>query len=133
MNRFRRGSLTIELLLLMPVLLALVVGAVEMSLLVASEQKLEAASATGARVAAQGGDQYAVNQAVQDALRHSKLAGAKVIVRLDDENGYPLPTGSTVEVRVQINANQSVPDLLGFIGFSIKKMTLSGHTAMRKE
>jgi hypothetical protein len=133
MNLPRRGSLTIELLLLMPVLLALVVGAVEMSLLVASEQKLEAASATGARTAAQGGDQEAVRLAVREALAHSKLCGAEVIVRLDDENGYPLPSGSTVEVRVQINANQAVPDLLSFIGFSIKEMTLSGHTAMRKE
>ena len=45
----------------------------------------------------------------------------------------PVPSGGPVSVRVSISAAQAVPDLLAFIGFSIRGDVLVAQTVMRKE
>lgn len=129
----RRASLTVELLLLAPVLLMVVAGAVQLSLLVVVSQKLDAASAAGARVAAQGGDREAVREAVSEALHRANISSAEVAASLVDKHGQPLPPGATVEVIVSASAGETVPDLLGFVGFSVKDVKLTGRTLLRKE
>lgn len=129
----RKASLTVEMLLLTPILLMVVAGAVQMSLLVVASQKLEAASAVGARVAAQGGNKESVQLAVTEALTRANIAEADVAARLLDQDGQPLPPGATVEVEVTARAGNLVPDLLAVIGFSIQDMNLTGRTVLRKE
>lgn len=129
----RPGSLSVEMLLLAPLLIAVVVAVVEFSLVVVALQKLEAASAIGARVAAQGGNARSVREAVLRALGQGRIGKAEVVADLMGDDGYPLPSGSPVEVIVAVKAGEVVPDLLGFIGFSIKDMKLRGRTLLRKE
>lgn len=131
--RARRASLTIELLLITPVLVAVVIAAVEFALLIAAEHRLESAAALAARVAAQGGDAKAVSKAVHDSLGGGRWEKVEVKAILEDDGGRPLAAGSNVEVVVTIDAAQVVPDLLGFVGFSLKDQTLRGRALLRKE
>jgi hypothetical protein len=124
---------TVEMLLLVPVLLAVIIAATELSLMTAAQQKLEAASAVGARVAAQGGDFNAVREAVADSLGRGKIARANVTARLLGDDDLPLPSGAPIEVMVSVQADEVVPDMLAVFGFSIKEVRLAGRTLLRKE
>jgi Flp pilus assembly protein TadG len=121
------------LLLTLPLLLALVAALVEFSLVLAARQQLSAASREGARVAALGGDLQAVTLAAQRVLGTGSLSQAQVSAVLTDAGGLPLPSGEPVQVTVQIAAGQVAPDLLGLIGFSLRRQTLTAATVMRKE
>ena len=129
----RRGNVAVEMLLVMPILLALILGTIEMSMMTAANEQLCAASREGARVAALGGDTDEVNRAVYNHLNGGSLSQADVWASLTDRDGKPIPSGEPVMVRVQIPANHAVPDLLAIIGVSIGNSTLIGQTIMRKE
>jgi hypothetical protein len=129
----RGGSLAIELLLTLPLLLALVAALVEFSLVLAARQQLAAASREGARVAAVGADQTTVTQAVQRVLGRGSLSQAQITTVLTDASGAPLPSGAPVQVIVRIPAGKVAPDLLGLIGFSLRQQILAASTIMRKE
>jgi Flp pilus assembly protein TadG len=125
--------MALELLLVMPILLALLLGMIEFSLLFAVRQQLTTASREGARVGALGGDQLAVEQAVRNVLGAGNLSGAQIQSILTDDLGQPLPSGSPVQVTVQIPATQAVPDLLGFIAVSFSDQVIIAQSVMRKE
>ena len=156
----RQGSVAVELLLLAPIVLGLILGVVELSMMTAANEHLSAASREGCRVAALGGNANEIRRAVYNHLGHGSLGQARIvavfledgkgqpitsILTLDDDDreggalsgrdgrGRPIPCGEPVMVRVDIAANQAVPDLLAFIGFSLRKTTLVGQTIMRKE
>jgi Flp pilus assembly protein TadG len=129
----RRGSLTAELLFVLPILLVFLLGTVEYSMLFLAEQQLMVASREGARVAALGGTSTDVEQAARQVLGTGSLGQATVESVLTDDLGQPLPTGSPVAVTVSIPAAQAVPDLLAFAGLSIRNQTLAAQTVMRKE
>ncbi|HYT89943.1 MAG TPA: TadE/TadG family type IV pilus assembly protein [Gemmataceae bacterium] len=132
-RRRRPAALAVELLFALPVLLAMLLGTVEFSMLLVARQQLLVASREGARVAAQGGDATEVEQAVSLFLGASSLAGASVQSVLTDDVGEPLPSGAPVTVTVTLPTARAVPDLLAFIGFSIRGDTLIAQTVMRKE
>jgi hypothetical protein len=133
----RRGSLTMELLLVFPIVVALLLGMIEFSMILFSRQQLLAASREGARVAALGGDKQDVKNAVQRYLGQGRLATTEV--RLTDAagaaiaSGGAVPPGEPVEVWLRLPTNYAVPDLLKFVGFSIKKDELVARTVMRRE
>jgi TadE-like protein len=129
----RRGTVALELLLALPVLLGVVLGVVEFGLMLVAEQQLVAASREGARVASQGGAQSDVVQAVEQFLGSGTLRNAMINAVLTDNMGQPLASGQPVTVTVSIPAKQVVPDLLKFVGFSIAGENLVGQTTMRKE
>jgi hypothetical protein len=129
----RRGAAAVEALLTLPVLVTVVLAVVELSMLSAVQEQLLAASREGGRVAALGGNENDVSQAVQRHLGHGAVSAARIQLVLRDHSGHPLPSGNPVQVVVSIPAKQVVPDLLRFIGFSIQKQTLTGSTVMRKE
>ena len=117
------------LMLLLPVVLALVMGMVEYSLMLSADQQLAVASREGARVAAQGGTSAEVEASARLALGHGKLAKKAVVVsQLSDVSGSPVRVAVTVA-----NAATVVPDLLRFVGLSIKNHPLAGSTVMRRE
>lgn len=130
--RCRRGSLTLELLLVLPILMTVVLGAFEFSMLAQARQQLLTASREGTRVAALGGTVADVEQATQQALSGS-LQNATIQLNITDADGVPLPSGQPVSVAVSVNVGQVVPDLLAFIGYNIANETLVGQTVMRKE
>jgi Flp pilus assembly protein TadG len=131
-GRRRRGSLTMELLLVLPILMTVILGAFEFSMLAQTRQQLLVASREGARVAALGGTAADVQQATQQALGGA-LKNATIQLNITDANGAPLPSGQPVSVLVSVQAGQAVPDLLAFIGYSIGKETIAAQTVMRKE
>jgi Flp pilus assembly protein TadG len=132
-SRRRAGSMTVELLLALPVLLTFLFGMVEFSMLLLARQELLTASREGARVAALGGSEADVAQATRLFLGAGSLSQANVQMVLTDAKGAPLHSGSPVAVTVSIPASQAVPDLLAFIGLSIANETLAAQSVMRKE
>ncbi len=129
----RRGTTAIQLLLVLPVLMAFLFGMIEFSMLLIVRQQLLTASREGARVAATGGTVADVQQATQLFLGGGSLSQATIDVLLTDASGQPVTTGGAVAVTVSLPATQAVPDLLLFIGFSISDQTLIAQTVMRKE
>ena len=130
----RGGTVAIELLFALPIVLALLLAMFEFSMILVSWQQLVAASREGARVAALGGDAQEVEQAVRNFLGSSgRLTAAEVQSLLTDDQGQPLPAGGQVEVLVSVPTAQAVPDLLRFFGFSTEGELLVARTAMRKE
>lgn len=133
----RRGSVTVEMTLLFPVVLLLFLGMIEFSMMLHARQQLLAASREGARVAALGGDLDEVRQAVRLYLGNGRLGDADV--RLTATNTEPvqdtreIPSGERVEVWVSIPAGYVVPDLLRIVGYSIRNEELVARTVMRKE
>jgi hypothetical protein len=118
-----------EVLLLLPIILALVLGMVEYSMILAIDQQLAVASREGARVGAQGGSASEVEAAARLVLGAGSVGHHSVVIsQLTDISGDP------VSVRVAIpDAASVVPNLLRFVGFSIKDKPLAGLSVMRRE
>lgn len=132
-RRPRTGSLTMELLLVLPILMVLVLAMLEFSLIFVARQQLTAASREGARVAAIGGTAPEVQAAVRTFLGQGTLAAATVTSVLLDSKGEPLPSGAPVQVVVTLPTAQAVPNLLAPFGFSLADDVLYARTIMRKE
>jgi hypothetical protein len=136
-GRRRRGSLTVELIIAFPILFGLLLAMVEFSMLLFSRQQLTAASREGARVAAIGGEIQDVERTVVRYLGEGRLGDAEV--SMTDSTGNlistsdAVPSGESVEVWVRLPANHAVPDLLRFIGYSIRDDEIVARTVMRKE
>ncbi len=129
----RAGSLMIELLFVLPLLLIVVLATVEFSLWLTAQQQVTLASRAGARAAARGGDQNDVQLAVQQVLGPNWSNVAQVNAALTDDNGQPLPSGSPLVVQVLVPAGNVVPDLLVLAGISIQSEIIASQTVMRKE
>lgn len=129
----RRGTVALELLFVLPILMTVLLGTVELSLWLTAQQSVSLASREAARVAAIGGTQSDVEATVRLVLGDVRFARATVIAILTDESGLPLEPGAPVTVNVRLPAAVVVPDLLVFAGLSIRKLYLVGQTVMRKE
>jgi Flp pilus assembly protein TadG len=129
----RRGSLTVELLLVLPILLAILLAMFEFSALLVARQELLSASREGARVAALGGDENQVREAVSRALNAHYDQAVTVRTLLTDSSGEPVESGSPVVVRLELPTAAAAPDLLRFIGISIHGETIIAQATMRKE
>lgn len=132
-RRTRRGSMSVELLFVLPILLAVLLGTVEFALWLSAQQQVVLASREGGRVAATGGSLDQVNEAVHLTLGDARFANATVQATLTDEFGAPIAPGQPVTVLVQLPAATVVPDLLVFIGITIRDQSLIAQTVMLKE
>ena len=132
-GRRRGGSLTLELLFVLPILMAVLLGTIEFSMFGLARQQLVAASREGARVAALGGTQGETIAAVQLFLGNGQLQNATIVTTLQDKSGNPIQSGSPVTVTVAVPATQAVPDLLAFLGISLVNENIIAQTTMRKE
>ena len=129
----RRGHVAIELLIVLPILLTVLLGTIEFSLLLTAQQQVSLASREATRVAATGGSVADIEQAVRLALGDARFAQASVTAMLTDGNGDPVASGEPIAVQVRLPASAAVPDLLIFAGLSIRNQVLVGQTVMRKE
>jgi hypothetical protein len=136
-GRPRRGILAFELLLVLPILLIVVLAAVQFSLTLHARQQLVAASREGCRVAALGGDLGEIERTIRLTLGNGRLADADI--ELTDEAGKPIsagmtiPSGDSVAVWLRLPTIHVVPDLLRFMGYSIQKDEMVARTVMRRE
>jgi hypothetical protein len=125
----RRASLTIEILLLLPIVLLVIWAMVEISMMIATNERLNEASIQGCRVASRGGNREEIEHAVREVLGHGRLSRAHIEAHCEDEHGRPLASGETVCVVVSIPAREAVIGPLCFSGTH----HLVGRTVMRKE
>lgn len=128
----RRASVSIEVLILLPIVVAVSVAVIEFGMYVGWQQRFAAATRDAVRVAAVGGTEDEVRDILRAHLSDGILNQATVTILIED-GGVPRPTGSPVLVRVEINAAILVPDLLRFVGFTIRTESIAGQAVMRKE
>ena len=126
----RPGALAIELLLVMPVHMAIVLAMIQFSLLISARQQVTGAAREAGRVAALGGSNTEI-QATVDRFFGSQVA--KVQTAIADVNGDPILPGQPVAVVVRVQASCLVPELLRVIGFSMRNQELVARAVMRKE
>jgi hypothetical protein len=136
-RRSRRGILALELLLILPILLLLILAMVQFSLTLHARQQLVAASREGCRIAALGGNLDEVERTIKRTLGNGRLADADI--ELTDEQGNPIPagqavpSGEAVAVWLRLPTAHAVPDLLRFMGYSIREDEMIARTLMRRE
>jgi hypothetical protein len=126
----RRAALAMELLFALPILLAVLLATVEFSVFLSARQQVTTAAREAARVAALGGAAEDVRVIVDRFLGPSV---ARVDLAITDELGEPLPAGEPVTVVVSVPTARMVPELLGFIGFSLRGTDIAARAVMRKE
>ena len=129
----RSAVAALELLLVLPLLMTVLLGTVLFSLWLSAQQQVNLAAREGARVAATGGGIDDINAVVRLALGDARYQRATVQAQLDGPDGGPAAPGDPVAVIVSLPATAAVPDLLAFIGLSIRDQVLVGRTVMRKE
>ena len=124
-------------MLVFPIAMAFFLAMVEFSMILVARQQLLAASREGARVAAIGADQQEVELTVRRYLGQGPLGDAEVTIT--DAVGAKvnasqvIRSGEPVEVWLRLPTAHAVPDLLRFMGYSIKDDELVTRTVMRRE
>ncbi len=127
-KRLQKGILTVELVLVLPLVLMLLFALVELSMIARAQQTLIVAARDGARTASlSGATAEQVEQAVRRHLRGRLAAEAQIRIELAKRSGEP----ATVQVRAPMHA--VAPDLLRMIGFGISDRYIVARTTMCKE
>ncbi|HTN75945.1 MAG TPA: TadE family protein [Pirellulaceae bacterium] len=138
----RRGMLlSLEMVIALPILILVFVGAVEFTFLLLASQAITAAANVGARQATLPSATSAdVEDAVYAALSSWRWANSpdlQVQVYVLPDNDTLLQnaiTGTPVQVTITMPSTTAAPDLLGIIPvLSIKNQTLTSTFVSRKE
>ncbi len=133
-QRSRLGAaLSIELIMVLPILLVLLLAIVEFGILLMNSQGVAAATNHGAREAALASSTRAsVEGAIDAALaRYTWRNNREVLLFVNgaaDPTGALLaaaPSGTRVSVTVNVPMDKAAPDLLTFFGISIAGKELS--------
>lgn len=129
-GRRRLGAvLSMELIFVLPIVLALILASVEFGMLWSSGRRVEEAAAAGCRTASfRGADESAVRRSVERALDRASLVKNYAI---DVRRDVPNPNEVCVTVKVPMKA--AAPDMLGIIGFTLGSRTITAQSVMRKE
>ena len=125
----RRGAvLTMELVLVLPLLLLLVFSLVEFSMLTAAQARVAAAAQAGARfMSISGASDAAVQDRVVQILGSNLSAACSIAVQ---PAKY---VGETCYVSVAVPMQSASPDLLWCIGFGLAGRTLESRAGMVAE
>ena len=124
----RKGVLSMELVLTLPILLVMLLGLLEFTLLFYSRSLVVEASRAGARLGTLNGVELTdVEQEVRRVLPPSFQAGVGISAELGQQSG------DLVRVAVSVPMNAASPDLLWPIGLSLKNQDLYSETRMVRE
>jgi len=145
LRRLRKGVLTLELALVLPILLLVLLAVVQFASSLMAIQTVQAAALVGAREAAMpGASETSVKEAVARALGPWRF-GASVAA---DPHGIEItpdadpsqpgwqspPAGSPVAVTVRVEALRAAPGSLARLGgTSLRDRYFCGQYVMRKE
>lgn len=145
-RRDRKGlALSVELIVVLPVLLLVLVAMVEYGILLVSSQGISAAANVGARQAAlPSTSKVDVEAAVQAALGGFIWQGRQetlVFVNGAKDNSlapdtgllYASTTGDEIQVTVSIDADEVTPDILRYIGLSLAGSQATSTFVTRRE
>ena len=117
----QRGSVTVEFVLVLPLVLLTLVACLEVAALARARVTVVAAAREGARVAATHPDPAAAVEAVKEALGTGMAATARISV------ARPHIVGRPARVEVEVRRRLSAPWLRGLA------VTLTGRATMRVE
>ncbi len=126
--RPRRGILSAELLLTLPILTVLLFGLLEFSLLFFARGDVVEASRAGARAARLYG---ATHESVEAEVRYS--LGTRLAPRAQIHTQLGHNSGDEVSVAVEVPMAAASPDLLWLIGYSLQNRPLICETRMSRE
>jgi hypothetical protein len=148
-RRHRRlgAVLSVELVLVLPILLIVLLAFVEFGLLLMASQGVGASANLGAREAALASStEVSVVSAVDDALAGWVWKGKHELVIFVDTGSGPVkvvfggpdeiaaaPSGSEISVTVNVPMTQAAPDLLRYFGISLDGKELTTTYVTRKE
>jgi len=116
LRRGKKGQAVVELALVVPVLLLLLLGIAEFGRLYGAYLTIEQAAREGARVAALGGTDAQVVQAVDNTA--SWLDATKITVQINPGDGARFPGGS-VTVEVSYRFDFVAPIISRLVGNSV--------------
>lgn len=129
-RRRRLGAvLSMELVLVLPIMIAMICAMIEFGMLWSSGQRVKEAATAGCRTATfRGADEAAIRKSIEQTLgRKSLVAGYSL------EINKPDPNSKEVAVTVSVPMKAAAPDLLAFIGFGLKQRAVTARTIMRCE
>lgn len=127
-RRRRRGVLTMELVLTLPILLVVLLGLLEFTLLFYSRSLVVEASRAGARLGTLPGVELAeVDWEVRRVLPPRFHQGLEVTADLGEHSG------DLVRVAVAVPMGVAAPDLLWPIGLGLRSHQLYSETRMVRE
>lgn len=121
-RREERGQATVELALLLPVVLAMALGVVQVGLVVHAQIRTTHAAREAARVVAVTHD---IGAAVDAAAQAGGLDPARLEVRVEGA----VTTGGTVTITVRYRAPTEVP----LVGAAVDDVVLEAEATMRVE
>lgn len=124
----RRGILSAELLLTLPILTILLFGLFEFSLLFFARGDVVESSRAGARAARLHG---ATLDSVEAEVRHSLGSRLASTAQISADLGNK--TGDAISVLVEVPMSAAAPDLLWLIGYSLRDREIICETRMAKE
>jgi hypothetical protein len=134
MKKNRKGAiLSLELLLVLPILWVVCFGFVEFSLLLMSMQRVQAASSAACRVGTLPttdleAQQTAMNDAVKAALGQPGLIAS---YQMQSQVGQF--SGDPVQVEISVPMTAAAPNLLLMVGFNLEGRQLVARTEMCKQ
>ena len=112
--RGRRGSVAVEALFILPLLLLVVLGGVGIADLIIAEQIVDEASGRAARTAATGGSKERIRTTALAALGPERAKHAEVTVTVlgrqkksDHDDEYDPAPGELLEIRVTVPARSA--------------------------
>ncbi len=144
-KKSRQGAvLSVELVMVLPILLFVLLAFVEFGLMLMSQQGLAAASSLGARQAAlTGSTEASVVSTVDNALTgwswkpYRELVvlvdGVKIDPFVGPDQIANAPTGSVISVSVNVKTDKAAPNLLKWIGIDTAGKDLTTTYVTRKE
>lgn len=127
-KRTRRGFLTMEFVMVMPILATVLFGLFEFSLLFSARTSVVEACRTGARLATVPGVQPQDVEAEVKRILPTRLSRQCEVRTIAGEH-----SGDPVTVVVRVPMHSASPDLLWPIGFSLKGEYLQSQSRMLKE
>jgi hypothetical protein len=127
-HRKRRGFITMELALTLPILGLLLLALLQFSMLFYARGQIVEASRAGARAATlPGTDPAAIESIVRGVLSPGLQQGLRVETELSETPGEVVSVGVSVPMTV------AAPDLLWVIGISLADQNLYSETRMIRE
>lgn len=126
----RRGSATMELLLLTPIFMLTATGMIGLADLCITDQLIFDAACRGGRTAALGGSQEQVEESIRALLGPERTRHATITVGPADGSTDPVPPGGLIEVRIEIEAGAATATGLAPLGSS---ELLIGRTVIQRE
>jgi hypothetical protein len=130
----RAGAVfSLELLLVLPILLTVCFGAVELSLLLMGMQRVQAASSAACRVGTlPASDLIAQDDAMRQAAAYA-LGTVGMANSFEMRSQLGQYAGDPVVVEITVPMSAAAPNLLKIIGFSLEDREMTAQTQMCKQ